>query len=407
MSLRSFIHKKTLPIIQGSPSTFIPMSFVQAFLSGALNATDTKYLEYYIIIPELQAIINYRARVLSSMKIKARKISSGEDIEKLPELELLKKPNPLQGQSEFIKQYSIGRDVFGNTYMHPVFGVSRTKTKAIYNLPAVNAKIIPTSDKLIPFNQTDFNEIIKEYQFQFNGGKIKYKPEEITHLNDNQISYKNDDWMKGKSKIQALTQPCENIKTAYEARGILQGNSPLGVLSNRTKDGMGTTIMDPADKKAVQDDLKKYGLTKEKYKFIVTSADLQWTSMAANIAGLKLFEEVDADQLSIANGFMFPIELFQNNTTFANKKEAKKQLYQDSTIPEAQELTQSLSQMLGLIDRGIELYADFSHIAVLQDDYEKMSTTWFKSVSAMEKAFASGVITLIEYQDNLRKIGML
>lgn len=402
------IQRKSQPVAMGElRSTFMPLDFIKAFLSNSLNSGEDNYLKYYLSVPELQAIINYRARVLASMRVRMRKVESKDEIEKHPILNLIQNPNPLQSFSEYVKQYSIGRDIFGNSFIHLVFGLNVEKTQAIYNLPALHSEIIPVNKNIIPYNQTNASEIIKEYQFKFNSGTITYQPDEIIHINDNQIQVEGNKWLKGTSKIMPLTQVCENIKTAYEARGILQGNSPMGIITNKSTDGQGSVPMIPGEKEQIQLDLKRYGLKKEKYQFLVTSANLDWTSMAVNIGGLKLFEEITADQSALADAFSFPVELFQNNVTYANKKEAKKQLYQDSIIPEANEFLQNLSTGLNLIDQGIELYADFSHIPILQDDLEKRSNTWMRAVSALDKSFASQAITIEEYRENLIKIGML
>lgn len=404
------IRKKSATQLNSIEPTFFPLQFIQDYLSDSLSANDLNYIKYYFSVPELQAIVNYRARCFASMKVKVRNANSKEEIEKHPILDLLSQPNPLQVFDEFAKQYLISKDIFGNAFVHPVFGAKRENSRALYNLPAMNADILTVKDNINVFEMTDIKEIVKEYEFYFRGAQLKFVPDEIIHFYDNLIfdNQKADrQWLKGKSKIQPITQPLENIKTAYEARGILSGNSPLGILTNRTKDAQGTTPMLKLDKEQLQEDMQKYGLSKKKWQFIVTSASVEFESMAVNMGNLKLFEEVNADLVTIANAYAFPPDIFRGEVTYENRKESVKQLYQDSIIPEAEEWLSGLSSGLGLLDNDIELYPDFSHIPSLQDDYEKKSKTWNWTVTALDKALSVNAITLEEYRNTLGKIGML
>lgn len=405
------LKKKSATVTNTLAPDFIPLSFVNDYLSDAINSNDLKYLQYYLSVPELQAIVNYRARCFAGMKVKARRIDSGEEIDNNEVIKLLDRPNPLQVFDEFAKQYLISKDIFGNSFIYTLYGASRKNTVALYNLPAMNAEIVPVRSNINPFEQKDISDIIKEYKFTFRGGTLQYEPDDIIHYYDNLIfdnQRADSQWLKGKSKIMPLTQTLENIKTSYKARGILTGNSPIGILSNRSKDDHGTAPMEPRDKEELQNDLRqKYGLSEKKWQYLITSASIDFVSMAVNIGNLKLFEEVDNDQSAVADAFGFSVELFQNNVTYENKKEAKKQLYQDSIIPEAEEWLSGLSRALFLTDQNIELFADYSHIPALQDDYEKRSRIWNYSTTSIEKLVKSGLIDRDEARQILIKIGMI
>ena len=278
--------KKSTPEQSITP-TFLPIDFVNAWISNSLGASEKQYLNYYLSVPQLNATINYRADLFASMKVKMRRIG-GEDVEKNPVLNLLNNPNPLQSFKELAKQYSVSKDIFGEAYMHPVFGVDPMMSKALYILPGLNAEIEPTHGSSILFNQTELSEIVSKYYFYFDGAKLTYKPDEIWHGKDLLLYTGTNEktYLKGVSKLKPLTQICENIITSNEARGIMQGNAPVGIISNRTKDSTGTAIMRPGEKESVQEELKKYGMKKDKYQFIVTSASLDFSSMATNIGNI-------------------------------------------------------------------------------------------------------------------------
>lgn len=389
---------------------FMPINSIGDYLSDGTTMSDEKLLTYYLRVPELQAIINYRGGVFASMRPRMKNLKTDTEVENHAILDMLKNPNALQNFTEFANQASILKDIFGNAFIHNVFGTDPSKPQALWNLPSGKSKIIPVKNRTIIFNQTDINKIIEKYIFEYIGGQIEYKPEEIIHSNDVQINYRKDvgEYLKGTSKVQALSQACQNIITAYEARGILQGNSPMGIVTNKTKDSEGSIPLIPTDKIEIQEKLQNlYGLSKKKMQFILSGMDLDFISMSTDIKRLQLFEEVNEDQGAIADQYAFPIELLQPDATHANKKEAKKQLYQDSTIPDAIDWLTMLSKGLGLLDQNLTLYPDYTHVPVLQDDLEKRTKMWFFGVRSLNVALEDKAITIQEYQDNLRKLGIL
>lgn len=379
--------------------TFIPLEWMNAFLSDGLNANQKKFLTLYLSVPELQAIINYKARVFSGMRVIA--VDSEGNEKNIPQLNLFSKPNPLQNFKEFAVQYYVLRAIFGNEFIHPVFGNNKTAVRALWNLPPMNAEVVPVENQLIPFNMTDVDELIKEYKFWYNGATITYQPEEIIHYNDNQVQFDNDKILLGDSKIRPLTQACENIKNAYEARGILIYNSALGILSNETSDSQGTVDMDPKEKAQMQKDFKEqYGLTKHKWQILMTNARLNWQSMAVDVGKLKLFEEVDSDFRTIANAHSFPPEILQTDSTYENKQKALVQLYQEATIPEADEWLQGLANWMEL---DVQLKSNWSHIAVLQLDKERASKSLNWAATGLSKAKESGLIEENEAKETFKK----
>ena len=379
--------------------TFIPIEWMNAYLSDGLNANQKKFLELYLSVPELQAIINYKARVFSGMRVIAED-KNGNEIN-IPQLNLFAKPNPLQNFKEFAMQYYVLRAIFGNEFIHPVYGGDKKQARALWNLPPMNAEVIPVSSNLVPFNMTEVKELIKGYKFWYKGQTITYAPEEIIHYNDNQVQFNEDKILLGDSKLRPLTQACENIKNAYEARGILIYNSALGILSNETTDGQGTVDMPPKEKNQLQKDFKEqYGLTKHKWQILMTNARLNWQSMAINVGQLKLFEEVDSDFRTIANAHSFPPEILQTDSTYENKQKALIQLYQEAVIPEADEWLQGFSNWMGL---DFELKSDFSHIAVLQMDKERASKSVNWAATGLAKAVESGLILQDEASEEFKK----
>lgn len=378
--------------------TFFPLELVQALLTNGLTANQKKFLDLYLTVPELQAIINYKARVFSGMQIKAVK---NEQEKEIPQLKLFAQPNPLQNFKEFSSQYYVLRAIFGNEFIHPVFGLRKDNVKALWNLPSMNAEVIPIDNNVIPFNMTEIDELIKGYKFWFNGKHITYGAEEIIHYNDNQVQFEKERILLGDSKIRPLIQACDNIKNSYEARGILILNSALGILSNETSDQAGSVPMAPKDKDQLQKDFKEsYGLVRHKHQLLITNASLKWQSMAINTGNLKLFEEVEGDFKAIAHAYSFPPEVLLTSSTYENKEKALIQLYNEAIIPEANEWLQGLANWMEL---DFELKADFSHIAVLQLDKERASKSINWAAQGLVKAKDGGLIDETDAKETFTK----
>lgn len=383
--------------------TYIPLEWLNAYISDGLGANQKKFLELYLSVPELQAIINYKARVFAGGRIKA--VDKNGDELKVQQTDLFAKPNPLQNFKEFAVQYYILRAIFGNEFIHPVFGNDKTKTVALWNLPPMNTEVVPIKNNLIPFNMTEIDELIKKYVFWYNGTRIEYTSDEIIHFNDNQVQFDNGKMLLGDSKLRPLTQACENIKNAYEARGVLIYNSALGILSNESTDAQGTVDIDEDEKERLQEDYKeKYGLSRHKWQLILTNARLKWESMAVDVGKLKLYEEVDSDFRAIANAHSFPPELLQPRPGSAlnpgDKSESLKQLYQEAIIPEFDEFLQGIANWMQL---DYMLKGDFSHIAALQEDRERASKSLNWAATGLAKAVEKEFITTEDATEEFKK----
>lgn len=379
------------PISVAAP-WFIPIDWAGR-ISKPSDVTDKKLWQYYQNVPEFQNVVNYRAKVMAGMQVKAFK---GDREVELPDV--IAQPNVFQSWPEFFEQLSISKDVFGNALVYTLYGTNVKNTKALYVLPAADFK--PELTDALPFQVTSYNELIKHYNVVYNKKNYKFEPSECIHFFDNLDS----STMKGVSKAAVLSQLFENIITSNEGRGLIMGNSALGIISNETEDASGTRPLTATEIKEVQDKFRDYGLKKDKYQFIITSQRLKYQSFGTSMRNLGLFDEVSHGLNAVCNQYGFPAELLLNGVTYENKKEAKKQLYQDSIIPEVN------SWLIGLasgLELDVELRADWSHIAVLQDDYESKASVWNTTTMALNRAFTDGVITIDEYRDVLIKANMI
>ena len=92
-----------------------------------------------------------------------------------------------------------------------------------------------------------------------------------------------------------------------------------------------------------------------------------------NVGDLKLFEETEADTRKICDAFGLPYELLstEKGTTFDNKKEAKRQFYQDTIIPEADEWIQALNDFFQTKGKSWSIIGTFDHLPIFQENIKE------------------------------------
>lgn len=362
-------------------------------------------------IPEVNAILNKRASAHSNIKIQVVNKKTLEPVENNLSA-LMKNPNWFQSMREFISQANLFHDLYGNEYDYMMFGVGidPERSKGLYTLDPAHMDIEYKSENRF-FQETETPEI--KYIFKLGDKELIIPQEQIIHTNDNrvEITAQNGELLKGSSKLDALAAPLNNIIAAYDARGMLIRNrGALGILSNDSKDGIGSTVaLDDTEKQNLQNEYKNYGITDNQWNVIITNMSLKWQKMGVDIASLKLFEEVREDTIKIADSFNLPYELLgsEKGVTFANKKEAEKNWYQDSIIPEAQIRIDALNAGFKTENKPYTIIGTFDHLPILQSDIKDRLASFTLATNALSKAYADQAITLDQYQSELMRYGFI
>lgn len=340
---------------------------------------------------------------------------NGTEYPNEPILALLKSPNWFQAGKEFIKQSTIFHEVYGNEYLYGYFalGFNFTDSKALFTLPP----------NLV---RSEYKEKESFYLFKETPEGVKYwikKPgenketeipnEQIIHLNDNRISIKspNDkNILNGESKLKALAAPINNIKLAYESRGIvLKYRGANGAWVTKGKDGIGAPMpLDPKEKNEFLEALKGYGTLEGQNQDIITNADMAWVQRGSNNPqNLGLFQETEESFNKILDAYGTPSEIFvrQKGATFENQRIAERGMYVRTIIPEANEWCMAINAEF-YPDGKKKLIQDFSHLEIFQDDLKKRADALTSVVSALSKMLQDKAITIEEYKEELKKYGI-
>lgn len=360
-------------------------------------ATDSveRQIEAYDKCAPVAAILNRKARAFSNGKWwvldKDGKEAKGSEAERIRSL--LRRPNAIQTWRQFNSQAELFLNLFGEVFIFALTPVGMPdKVKALWVLPnwAVDVKL---TGKM--FMQTEVTEMIESYSLNYNGVKTVLPVESVLHLKDQHIN--TNEILRGRSRMVGLQDEVSNIIAAYESRNVLiTRRGAIGVLSNESKDSVGNIPMSDEDKKNLQEDFQKYGLSRDQWQVIITNASLKWQAMSMPTKDLLLFEEIEDDVRQIADTYEYPMYLlgFKSGTTYSNVGEAKKSLYQDSIIPEAEYIAESLTSFLKADLVGLQIKVFYDHLDIFQQGEKEKADAFKVRSDANVTLYEKGIITL-------------
>lgn len=371
--------------------------FYPSFNSFFLNRDNPIYIDtddlmcVYLSIPHLRLVIDQKAKMFANMEIKLVD-KDGKEKDQHPVLTLLKNPNPLQTQEQFLAQYSIYKDIYANAFIYKLKAFKDSLPKVLWNLPGGDMKVIPTGKM---FQQMKIEDIVKHYEFTVDNGlePTKFKTDEIIHISTG-VS---ENYFIGKSAILTLNKALSNIDGAYKTRNILiHEKGAIGILSSETKDSDGAIPFGPGERQRIEREYhQKYGLGDDKMRIIMSGAALKWSPMSFPTKDLMLFEEVEDDFAAILGEYGMSRDLFPSTkgATFENQSLAIRATYQNTEQPEADLLMRKLTKEFRLEEQGLELQASYEHVPAMQEDKEKAAREQKTKVEGLILALDKGIIT--------------
>lgn len=392
--------------ITGSITQFGNEFFYPLFGGMSLNWSDNQYLKHYLEVPEVAAVINKKATAFSNMKLEVVSKATGKPVNNQePVVRLLRRPNYFQSQKEFLFQTKLFHEIFGNEYLYFLSPAGFRNVTGLFTLPPNFVEIEEPSTPY--FLRSDFADGV-QYWISFGNKRVSLERGKFLHINNASADLKSDNVFKGESRMRSLAGPIANIRAAYEARNVLiENRGALGILTNGQSDAIGSSLpLDPKEKEKLQKYFKQYGLTKHQSQVIITSLNLKWQQMTIDADKLQLFEETKYDQEKICDAYGVPFELFANQkgVTYDNKKEAKKELYENTIIPEAAEWVDALNRYFETQNRSWEIVFSFDHLDVFQENKKDRAQALSMLVTALSKAYADGALSLEEYKKELAKL---
>lgn len=347
---------------------------------------------HYNEIPALKTVIDRRAMMFSNMRLMLVD-KEGNTIEDEQMNLLLNNPNCEQSQNDFLNEYQTQLCVYGNQFMYRNKPSTLLKyPKALWN---VSARYVQPETTGKIFDQVETQGIISGYAYEMGGTKRMFEPTEILFTKIKDL----DNPIIGKSPIFNLKFPLSNTKAAYEYRNVIMTEKgAIGILSNETKDAMGSVPMGKEEKAAVENQYgKDYGISEHQRKIILTNASLKWQPMTYPTRDLMLFDEVDADKRDIIDAYGLNQNIFSslNGTTYENLKNSLVMCYQDTIQPAADTFVQALAPFIG-VPEGLKLVASYEHLSILKENKLKGMQSIQAVVTSLTEAVQGGLVSRLQ-----------
>lgn len=335
----------------------------------------------FIEIPELRAVIDKRASMMSSNHPCLYDMN-GEKVENHWVMDLIKNPNATQSWSDVVYSLSVQDALYSNS-----FAYCPKRSFEIRNLmvplPANKVKINLSGKKL---EAMDTEDLITNFKFYYDDDTIQ------TIDWFDMIYLTTDDGMnlvKPISRVDSLRYPLSNIKAQYHKRNVLLENlGAIGILSTNNNDMGGAIPMTPEERKQIQRDW----FNRNKDELMITESSVDWKPMSYPTKDLMLFEELTADKIAIIDTYGLSVNLFSSDkgATFSNVRDSIRMVYTDTIIPEVQSMYDSMMKQWGL-DGDYYLKAEFNHLPVMQVDEESRANVQKTKAETLEKIAGLGV----------------
>lgn len=336
--------------------------------------------------PALLKVFSIQCDLFSLGKIYVYK--NGKEIDNDPFLDMIKKPNPFQRQSQFLWDCMFW-NMLGNLYIY-VDSKIVSNDNRIYALE--NQKItFPTEfekyrDMLVLSKGTvdDINKL-KVYYNQNGRNNIELEWRNIIHLPD--LTNGNGNWFEGNSRIDALYKVISNSEAALDAKNINVNYSGKFMVAGQADPSNTQHEMMAEDEK--QDIERKMNGNKSVHA-VKSMIDIK--RFVENIGNLKLDESYWADYFIIGSMFNIPkdvLEWYLTGGTFENQEKARGAHISYGLQPKGNILCESFAEYFNYTDRQIVI--DWEHLPFMQTFAKERAETEYIKTQSLLNLMKAGV----------------
>ncbi len=379
---------------------FIPLGAAEYFFN--INE-EQSCLRAFNECPPLKNIILKRSKAFNAGIIEVVKTTESQNYVKDQDiLNLLNRPNVLQTQKQFFAQQNIYIDIFGYCPVLKIKGAFNVIT-SIWNIPPWLFDLNYTGKWL---KQNKVQGIYSDYVLMWEGGRTDLNFDDLFFIFDDSIGTQTDAALTiPDSRMVSQEYPINNIIGTYKSLNtLISKKGAIGILSNSSKDQIGTVPLNPEDKKQLQDDFKSYGLTGQANQIIITNASLNWQSMALPIKDMLFFEGLQEFTNSLCDAYGYPPELLaqaKKDINYENKKAAKKDLFSSTIIPEGNSRMEQFSNGIIEPDKKQRIQYNFEMIDVLQEEKLIQYQAEAAINTACQTEYNAGLITKNDWRIRL------
>lgn len=288
---------------------------------------------------------------------------------------LLNRPNPYQGQGAFIKTVRSYYKTTGNAFMWMNRGDTDGKTDAqidlmpvleMYPLPSNHTRIVPDPENLWG---------VLGYILEVGGQSLPIRKGDVIHWKTVNLNFDASTraHLRGMPPLRpgsgSLQQNNESTKSSIRT---MQNDGAKGVLFK--KDGAKLTVQQESDVRTVID--RKINNSDLKGAVASLAGDWGYQDLSTTAQDQQQIESKKFSWQELCFLLGTPYELFNPDTTYANKEQAQKGWVTNTMIPASKELDDEFNRVLlkaFLLEGKAVIACDYSDLPEMQDDLGAMA----------------------------------
>ena len=376
---------------------------INNMMSGLVSYMGNDQKSYikdgYKMNPNVYSVINWIIKKAALSHWQLFEVVNGEKVIVYDHeiLDLLNRPNPMQGKAEFIENMLGYKLLTGESFIYklsPENGVNEGIPQELWTLPPPSMNI-----KFNAYGMPSSYEVMAgTKRTEIDGDKIIY------------MKYWNpaSDNFRGMSPIEAGRRVVTQSNDAYMASmKLLQNMGAQGVLSvNDDQVDMSQEQIDALESAYME----KYGGPQGYGRILITGAKMNWQQIGLPATDLALIESQQMSMRDICNLYNVSSQLFNDpeNKTYANMKEARKSAIADVIIPEMELVANEFNRWLlpafeKRDNKDYYLEMDTGIFTELKEDEQMLSTilgtAWWMTPNEKRIRMGLGKMDIAEMDD--------
>lgn len=318
-----------------------------------------------------------------------RRARTARVLEAHPLLTLLNNPNPLQGGSELCEALYAHRLIAGNSYLHAI-GPKDGAPLELHALRPDRVAVIPGA-----------GGVPKAYRYTIDNRAVDIGVDAITgqsrilHL---KTFHPLDDWY-GLSPMEAAAYSIDqhNQCSAWNQALLQNGARPSGALMVKAGEGKTGNLSESQYGRLKAQLDEQFSGAMNAGRPLLLEGGLEWKEMSLNPKDMDFINIKHSSARDIALAFGVPPQLLgiPGDNTYANLKEARMALWEQTIIPLLQSVTDALNNWLvPMFDSALTLSLDQDAIPIFAEKrdayWDRISNADFLSADEKRKLLGIG-----------------
>lgn len=329
--------------------------------------TDRNYVhlaeESYIKNVIANRCISIITKSASSVKMYLRDKATGEIIREHGIIDLIKKPNPILGQTDFFETIYAHKLISGNVYIQAIFAKNSKyyNPKELFILRPDRIKVI-AGDSSIPIG---YNYRVNNHEFLFKVDQISGMSE-ILHIKN---FHPTNDWY-GLSQVEPAAYSIDQHNEASKwNQAILQnGAKPCGALIVKNDAENNGFLTDDQFERLKEQLNTEFSGSINAGKPLLLEGGLDWKEISLSPKEMDFLEMKHSTARDIALSFGVPSQLIgiPGDSTYNNMAEARLFLWEQTILPTVDSVLSNLNNWLTpMFDSNAEIVYNKNEISPL------------------------------------------